>query len=144
MMNSGKNNNTLRRKKAESDFGKHAKFSKSNHDLGHLLTNCTIFCSPRGSVCLQKWSVAKMVFTGDFFLSFKALDFRQKFILPAWLNHKPFSVIWSSFSVRWSEQEISHHSSLGNLIQPSGVKSQKSEQVGCTLTLLYMHLCVWI
>lgn len=32
-----------RKKKAEAVFGKRAKFSKSNHDLGHLVKNCTIF-----------------------------------------------------------------------------------------------------
>lgn len=64
MMNS---TTTLFAEKAESDFGKHAKFSKSNPDLGQLLTNCTIFCSPHGAVSLQKWSVAKMVFASKFF-----------------------------------------------------------------------------
>ena len=35
--------NVRRRKKTEAVFGKRAKFSKSNHDLGHLVKNCTIF-----------------------------------------------------------------------------------------------------
>lgn len=53
--NRNKNNKSVRWK-TERDFGKHAKFSKSNHDLGQLLKNCTVFCSPRllDSVCKKR------------------------------------------------------------------------------------------
>jgi hypothetical protein len=44
---------SVRRRKAEPDFGKRAKFSKSNHDLGHLVKNCTILSALRSALLFR-------------------------------------------------------------------------------------------